>query len=150
MPGTSPSIIHSLNSAYIFLSNTFLKAASFKSLRVNFVSCHDHDREGSWYTFVLIYIQQVLERVIYASVQFSRSVVSDSLQPHRLRHARPPCPSPTPEVYPDSCPLSRWCHPTVSSSVIPFSSCLQSSPASGSFPMSRFFASGGQSIGVQL
>ena len=71
MPGTSPSIIHSLNPAYIFLSNTFLKAASFKSLRVNSVSCHDHDRDGSWYTFVLIYIQQVLERVIYASVQFS-------------------------------------------------------------------------------
>ena len=81
-------------------------------------------------------------------VQFSRSVVSDSLWPHGLQHARSPCPSPTPTVYPNSCPLSRWCHPTISSSVIPFSSCLQSSPASGSFQMSQFFASVSQSIGV--
>ena len=81
-------------------------------------------------------------------VQFSYSVMSNSLQPHGLQHARPPCPSPTPRVYPNSCPLSRWFHPTVSSSVIPFSSCLQSFPASGSFPMSQFFTSGGQSIGV--
>ena len=82
------------------------------------------------------------------SVQFSRSVVSDSLWPHELQHARPPCPSPTPKVYPNSCPLSRWYHPTVSSPVIPFFSCPQSFPASGSFPMSQLFASGGQSIGV--
>ena len=82
------------------------------------------------------------------SVQFSHSVVSDSLWPHGLQHARPPCPSPTPRVYPNSCPLSWWCHPTISSSVIPFSSCLQSFPASGSFSMSQFFAWGGQSIGV--
>ena len=80
------------------------------------------------------------------SVQFSRSVVSNSLQPREPQHARPPCPSPTPGVYSNS--LSRWCHPTVSSSVIPFSSCLQSFQASGSFPMSHFFASGGQSIGA--
>ena len=82
------------------------------------------------------------------SVQFSRSVVSDSLQPHELQHARPPCPSPTPGVYSNSCPLSRWCHPAISSSVVPFSSCPQSLPASGSFPMSQLFASGGQNIGV--
>ena len=82
-----------------------------------------------------------------SSVQFSRSVVSNSLWPHRLQHNRPPCPLPTPGVYTNSCPLSRWCHPTISSSVIPFS-CLQSFPASGSFLMSQFFASGGQSIGV--
>ena len=81
------------------------------------------------------------------SVQFSRSVMSDSLWPHGLRHARLPCPSPTPGAYSNLCPLSRWCHPTISSSVIPFSSCLQSFPAAGSFPMSQFFASGGQSIG---
>ena len=75
--------------------------------------------------------------------------MSDSLQPHGLQHARPPCPSPTPEVSSNSCPLSQWCHPTISSSVIPFfSSCLQSFPASGSFPMSQFFTSGGQSIVV--
>ena len=81
-------------------------------------------------------------------VQFSRSIVSDSLQPHRLQHARSPYPSPTPGVYSDSCPLSQWCHPTTSSSVVPFSSCLQSLPASGSFPMSHLFASGHQSIGA--
>ena len=83
-----------------------------------------------------------------SSVQFSRSVLSDSLQPHGLQHARPPCPSPTPRVYSNSCPLSWWCHPTISSSVIPFSSCLQSFPASGSFQMSQLFTSGGESIGV--
>ena len=82
------------------------------------------------------------------SVQFSRSVVSDSLWPHKLQHARPPRPSPTPGVHPNPCPSSRWCYPTISSSVLLFSSCPQSFPASGSFPMSQPFASGGQSIGV--
>ena len=83
-----------------------------------------------------------------SSVQFSHSVLSDSLQHHGLQHARPPCPSPTPRVYLNSSPLSWWWHPTISSSVIPFSSCLQSFPESGSFQMSQFFASGGQSTGV--
>ena len=82
------------------------------------------------------------------SVQFSHSVVSDSLRPHELQHARSPCPSPTPGVYSNSCPSSRWCHPAISSSVVPFSSCPQSLPASGSFSMSQLFAWGGQSIGV--
>ena len=80
-----------------------------------------------------------------STVQFSHSVVSDSLWPHGLQHTRPPCSSPTPGAYSNSCPLSRWCHPTISSSVVPFSSCLQSFPASGSFPMSQLFARGGQS-----
>ena len=80
------------------------------------------------------------------SVQFSHSVISDSLPPHEPQHARPLCPSPTPRVHPNPCPLSWWCHPTTSSSVVPFSSCPQSFPASGSFPMSQLFASGGQSI----
>ena len=80
--------------------------------------------------------------------QLSPSVWSSSLQPHGLQHARPPCPSPTPGVYSNSCPFSWWCHPTTSSSVIPFSSHLQSFPASGAFPMSQFFTSGGQSTGV--
>ena len=80
--------------------------------------------------------------------QFSCSVMSDSLRPQGLQHARPPCPLPTPRVYSNSCPLSWWCHPTISSSVVPFSSHLQSFPGSGSFQMSQFFASGGQSIGV--
>ena len=82
------------------------------------------------------------------SVQFSCWVVSDSLQPHELQHTRPPCPTLTPRVHPNPCPLSQWCHPTISSSVVPFSSCLQSFPASGSFQMSQLFASDGQSIGV--
>ena len=84
----------------------------------------------------------------FSSVQFSRSVVSDSLWPHESQHARPPCPSPTPWVYSNSCLSSRCCHPAVSSSVIPFSSCPQSLPASESFPMRHLFAWGGQSIGV--
>ena len=83
-----------------------------------------------------------------SSVQFSRSVMSNSLQPHRLQHTRPPCPSPTPGVYLNSCPLSQWCHPTITSSIVPFSSHLQSFPASGFFPMSQFFTLGSQSIGV--
>ena len=82
------------------------------------------------------------------SVQFSHSVVSNSLQPHGLQRTRPPCPSPTPGVYTNSCPLSWWCHPTISSSVLPFSSCHQSFPASRSFQMSQLFGWGGQSIGV--
>ena len=84
----------------------------------------------------------------FSSVQFSHSVMSNSLQPHESQHARPPCPSPTPRVYSNSCPSSQWCHPAISSSVVPFSSCPQSLQASGSFPMSQLFASDGQSIGV--
>ena len=82
------------------------------------------------------------------SVQFSRSVMSDSLQPHEPQYARPPCPSPIPRVHANPCSLSQWCHPTISSSVVPLSSRPQSFPASGSLPMSQLFASGGQSIGV--
>ena len=84
----------------------------------------------------------------FSSVQFSRSVVSDSLQPHKLQHARPPCPSSTPRVYWNSCPSSWWCHPAISSSVIPFPDCPQSLPTSESIPMSQLFTWGGQSIGV--
>ena len=86
---------------------------------------------------------------LFSSVQFSCSVMSDSLRPHGPQHARLPCPSPTPGVCSNSCSSSRWCHPTISSSVVPFSSCLQSFPASGSFPVSQFFTSGGQSIGAR-
>ena len=84
----------------------------------------------------------------YSSVKFSRSVVSESLWPHESQHARPPCPSPTPGVHSDSSPSSRWCHPAISSSVVPFSSCPYSLPASESFPMSPLFTWGGQSTGV--
>ena len=84
----------------------------------------------------------------FSSVQFSHSVMSDSLWPHEPQHARPSCPSPTPGIHPNPCSSSQWCHPAISSSAIPFSSCPQSFPASGSFQMSQFFAAGGQSIRV--
>ena len=90
----------------------------------------------------------LLQVVMVSSVQFSHSVMSNSLQPHESKHARPPCPSRTPGVHSNSCPLSGWCHPAISSSVVPFSSCPQSLPASGPFPMSQLFEWGGQSIGV--
>ena len=95
-------------------------------------------------------ISNFLEEIssLSLSIQFSCSVVSDSLHPYWLQHARPPSPSPTPGVHPNLCPLSRWCHPAISSSVIPFSSCLQSFPSSGSLPMNQLLASGGQSIGI--
>ena len=86
-------------------------------------------------------------RIHIISVQFSCSIMTDSLRPYRLQHTKPLCPSPTPRVYSNSCPLSRWCHPVISSFVVPFS-CLQSFPATGSFPMSKLSASGGQNIGV--
>ena len=99
-------------------------------------------RDWPWGNWVLFWW------VGLCSVQFSHSVVSNSLWPHGLQHARLPCPSPAPRVCSQSCPLSQWCHPTISSSVIPFFSCLQSFPASGSFQMSQLFASGGQSFGI--
>ena len=97
--------------------------------------------------FELLYLSRPLNMNIQ-SIQFSRSVVSESLWSHGLQQARLPCPSSTPGACSNSCPLSRWCHPTISSSVVPFFSCLQSSPASGSFPVSLLFASGGQRIGA--
>ena len=109
---------------------------------------------GSWWGSIdheltIVGVGGCVPRSLYirVSVQFS-SVGSNSLWPHEPQHARPPCLSPTPRVHPNSCPSSRWCHPTISSSVVPFSSCPQSFPASGSFQMSQLFASGGQSIGV--
>ena len=95
----------------------------------------------------LLYIN-FFRRIELCSVQHSHSVVSNTLWPHGLQHTRLPCPSPIPRACPNSCPLSRWCHPIISSSVFPFSSCLQSFPASRSFPMNQFFVSGGQSIGA--
>ena len=99
-----------------------------------FYSLRYYKTSGLWWSF--------------SSVQFGRSIMSNSLRPHELQHNRPPCPSPTPGVNPNPCPLSQWCHPSISSSVIPFSSCPQSSPASGSFHVSQLFSSGGQSVGV--
>ena len=116
----------------------FLQAhLPFVLLRRTFLSCIAGRFFTTWAT---------KEAHTYLSVQFSHSVMSNSLWPHGLQHARPPCPLPTPRVYSKS--LSRWCRPTFSSSVIPFSSCLQSFPASGSFQMSQLFTSGSQSIGV--
>ena len=94
-----------------------------------------------------LYILDINPHLCFGSVQFSRSVMSDSLRAHELQHARPPCPSPTPGVHSNSRPSSQWCHPAISSSVVPFSSCPQSFP-SESFPMSQLFASGGQSTWV--
>ena len=111
----------------IKLSKTFWESWAFLSLLLDY-SLHD-----------LLWVLKV---------QFSCSVLSDTLWPHALQHARLPCPLPTPRACSNSCPSSQWCHPTSSSSIVPFSSCLQSFPASGSFPMSQFFPSGGQSIGV--
>ena len=108
-------------------------------------------KEPKWYLKVLNERRNSEHVVQFSSVQFSqlsRSVVSDSLQPHELQHARPPCPSPTPGVHSDSRPSSQRCHPAISSSVVPFFSCPQSLPASESFPMSQLFAWGGQSTGV--
>ena len=96
----------------------------------------------------MIPVSYVKPIYLACSVQFSHSVESDSLLPHRLQHTRLPCPSPTPGACSSSCPSSQWCHPTISFSVIPFLSCLQSFPASGSFPVSQFFTSGCQSIGI--
>ena len=101
-----------------------------------------------WLKIALFASMCLILKYFIFSVQFSLSVVSDSLQPREPHQARPPCPSPTPGVHPNPCTSSRWCHSTISSSVIPFSSCPQSFPESGSFQMSQLFASGGQSIGV--
>ena len=106
---------------------------------------------GSYWTvlfFICVFSSRTKIKFQSLSVQFSRSVMSDSLQPHESQHARPPCPSPTPGVHSNSCSSSWWCHWGISSSVVPFSSCSQSLRASGSFPMSQLFAWGGQSFGV--
>ena len=120
-------------------NSTFFKYHFYKfqiQIFVDFIPC--------------IFLSQIIIclSMLFSSIQFRRSVMSNSLQPHESKHARPPCPSPTPRVHLNSCPLSRWCHPAISSSVVPFSSCPQSFPASESFPMSQLFAWGGQSAGV--
>ena len=141
-------IFHALSSTFIFFYHvSFLIFLSFIILCINL-----DDLFLLIFTLVFLICCQtsakILNPVIYLlSVQFS-SVASDSLWTHRLKHARPPCPSPTPRVYSNSHPQSRWCHPTISSSVVPFSSCPQSLPASGSFQISQLFASGGQTIGI--
>ena len=112
-----------------YMSTSFPSGYCYHSIMI----CYAYHSPGIWF---------------FSSVQFTSSVMFDSLKPHESQHARPPCPSPTPGVHSDSRPLSRWYHPAISSSVIPFSSCPQSLPASESFPMSQLFAWGGQSTGV--
>ena len=126
--------------------NIPLHKINHSSLPLTFVFCQQQSVNSLLSAFLRYHLINVL--IFPHSVQFSRTVVSDSLRPHESQHARPPCPSPTPGIYPSSCPLSQWCHSTISSSVVPFSSFPQSFPASGSFQMSQLFASGGQSIGV--
>ena len=110
-------------------------------------SCRGSSQPRDW-TWISHIAGRFYTILATTSVLFSHSVMSDSLWPHGLQHAKLPCPSPTPRAYSNSCPLSRWCHPTISSSIVPFSSHLQSFPASGSFPRSQFFTSCGQSIGA--
>ena len=137
------SVIHLISDSQI--SKAHNSGLYFKAFEIRMVACKES---------LFHYKGQMPKRNNHShtrhiqSVQFSHSVISDSLWPHKLKHTRPPCPSPTPGVHPNSCPLSRWCHSTISSSVVPFFSCPQSFPISGSFQMSQLFTSGGQSIGV--
>ena len=121
----------------------------FTNIRINattnFLIYNFNNREIS---LQYVWLHLCVRDTFSQSVQFSQSVVSDSFRPHESQHARPPCPSPIPGVHPNSCPSSWWCHPTISPSVVPFSSCPQSFPALGSFPMNQVFASGRESIGV--
>ena len=140
-----PSIFPSIR---IFSIESALRITWPKDWSFSFNISPSNEHPGLISFSLLILHKKMLNTLHSGSIQFSRSVVSDSLWPHGLKHTRPPCPSPTPGACSNSCLQSRWCHPTISSSVIPFSSCLQSSPASGSLQMSQFFISGSQSIGV--
>ena len=127
-----------------FFSSSFKLTSLSEIIRASQIQ---HQWTEQWEA-IFWYHNKHMKPIQFSSVQFGRSVVSDSLRPHESQHARPPRPSPTPGVHPNSCPSSRWCHPAISSSVVPFSSCPQSLPASQSFPMSQLFPWGGQSIGV--
>ena len=131
-----------------WLLNNFDTTLALSDIFLDFWCVHP----GSSFTFSTLDMELAISLkssdFFLSSIQFSRSVVSNSLRPNGLQHSRPPCPWPTPGVYSNSCSLSQWCHPTITSSVVPFSSRLQSFPASGSLPVSQFFPSGGQSIGV--
>ena len=130
---------------YLLIKQCLTKECSIKFWWMNSKILKDSSKCWTWADKKL---HKWVRCAAFSSVQSSHSVVSDSLWPHEPQHARPPCPSPSPGVHSDSCPSSQWCHPTISSSVIPFSSCPQSLPASKSFPMSQLFTWGGQSTGV--
>ena len=135
----------------LFLFPLLLFFFSFCFCFIHFHLCKVVFHDGMLLSFLKIFHESTLDFCFvdyHRSDQISRSVVSDSLWPHELQHARPPCPSPTPGVHSDSRPSSQWCHPAISSSVVPFSSCPQSLPASESFPMNQLFAWGGQSTGA--
>ena len=135
-PLVSYAILISVGEKVIWLYLEILKALT------KFNAHYDKNIQENWTWGTW----EILNMIASVSVQISHSVVSDSLRPHGLQHARPPCPSPTPRVCSNSCPLSQWCHPTISSSIVPFSCYLQSFPASGSFLMSQLFESGGQKV----
>ena len=124
------------------LTSSSIRTGRYLSLNPQCILTHGSSMLVEWIR------RPVLVVLWFRSVQFSRSVMSDFLRSHESQHARPPCPSPTPGVHSNPCPSSRWCHPAISFSVVPFSSCPQSLPASESFPMSQLFEWGGQSIGV--
>ena len=145
-------VLGMLKSMYLFIVSFHVILLKQSSRNV---ACSTHQAVGTNSLLYCHYTRDKMSLVYlnlyffdYDSVHFSPSVVSDSLRPHGLQHTRPPCPSSTPRVYSNSCPLSRWCHPTISSSVVPFSSHLQYFPLSGSLQMSQLFASGVQIIGV--
>ena len=135
-PLVSYAILISVGEKVIWLYLEILKALT------KFNAHYDKNIQENWTWGTW----EILNMIASVSVQISHSVVSDSLRPHGLQHAMPPCPSPTPRVCSNSCPLSQWCHPTISSSIVPFSCYLQSFPASGSFLMSQLFESGGQKV----
>ena len=143
-----PIIILYILNIYILCLSTVHQKRWMNKNYIYYMKNHRIQYNKNLWAYQLFLLNISISHIIFSSVQFSHSVMSNSLQPHGLQHARLPCPSPTPRVYSNSCTLSRWCHPTISSSVIPFSSCLQSFPWSGVFQMSQFFTSGGQSIGV--
>ena len=132
------------NKGTIYINKIIETPASYENARVYWKL---YKLFMSFHSTGLLELKSSFKQIIWYSVQFSCSVVSNSLQPHELQHARPPCPSPTPRVHPDSRPLTWWCHPGISSSLVSFSFCPQSLPAAGSFQMSQLFALGGQSIG---
>ena len=141
-----PLVLFQLSYSWFTILYLLWDTTEWFNIFMEYIPFEDIENHG-YISLYCIWYPIIVLKLYISSVQFSRSVMSDSLWPHGLQYARPPCPSPTPGVYSNSCPLSQWCHPASSSSVIPFSH-LQTFPASGSFQMSQFFASGGQNIGV--
>ena len=149
-PTWQTCIFYSYIVLLIYVNETIylLENLPFFKILVNPFMAQDDSPYANVISKCMLWVRGLVPLSEFWDIQFSCSVVSDCLRPHGLQHTRLPCPLPTPRAYSNSYPLSQWSHPTISSSVIPFSSCLQSFPASGSFPMSQLLASGGQSIGI--